>query len=246
MPRCARVKSESGFYHVIAKGSGGQNLFEGPYDCQAFLGLLSKACEKGGVRVIAYCLMSNHVHLLLEDPESHLGEVMKSALTGYAQRFNKRGDRVGHVFQQRFKSQPVENEDYLLRAVRYIHNNPEKAGICQASAFPWSSYHEYVGTPIVADTALVLELCGGVEGFVAFSAQEDGDDYRFRERTRISDGEARCLAERVLGEVALSDLKALERSRRNALLFELKNAGLSISQIQRLTGIGRNVIARAK
>ena len=223
MPRCARVKSESGFYHVIAKGSGGQNLFEGPYDCQAFLGLRSKACEKGGVRVIAYCLMSNHVHLLLEDPESHLGAVMKSALTGYAQRFNKRGDRVGHVFQQRFKSQPVENEDYLLRAVRYIHNNPAKARICHASALPRRSYLEDVGTPIVA-----------------------GDYCRFRVRTRISDGEARCLAERVLGEVALSDLKVLERSRRNALLFELKNAGLSISQIQRLTGIGRNVIARAK
>ena len=63
MPRCARVKSESGFYHVIAKGSGGQNLFEGAYDYRAFLELLTKACEKGGVRVIAYCLMSNHVHL---------------------------------------------------------------------------------------------------------------------------------------------------------------------------------------
>ena len=245
MPRCARIKSESGFYHVIAKGSGGQNLFDGPYDYQAFLELLAKACEKGGVRVIAYCLMSNHVHLLLEDPEDRLGEVMKSVLTGYAQRFNKRGDRVGHVFQQRFKSQPVENEEYLLKAVRYIHNNPEKAGICQAGDYPWSSYHEYVGAPNIVDAALVLELCGGVEGFVAFSTEEDGHDYRFRERTRLSDGEARRLAEQTLGEVALSDLKALERGRRNALLFDLKDAGLSIPQIQRLTGIGRGIIARA-
>ena len=99
---------------MIAKGSGGQNLFEGPYDYQAFLEFLSKACEKGGVRVIAYCLMSNHVHLLLEDAEDHLGEVMKSVLTSYAQRFNKSSDHVGHVFQQRFKSQPIENGDYLL------------------------------------------------------------------------------------------------------------------------------------
>ena len=245
MPRCARVKSESGFYHVIAKGSGGQNLFEGVYDYRAFLELLAKACEKGGVSVIAYCLMSNHVHLLLEDAEGRLGEVMKSVLTGYAQRFNKLGDRVGHVFQQRFKSQPIEDEGYLLRAIRYIHNNPAKAGICAARDYPWSSYHEYVGVPVLVDTTLALELCGGIEGFVAFSASEDEEGYRFYERTRLSDAEARQLASGILGEIALTDLKALERGRRNALLFELKDAGLSISQIQRLIGIGRGVIARA-
>lgn len=245
MPRCARVKSESGFYHVIAKGSGGQNLFEGAYDYRAFLELLAKACEKGGVHVIAYCLMSNHVHLLLEDAEGRLGEVMKSVLTGYAQRFNKLGDRVGHVFQQRFKSQPIEDEGYLLRAIRYIHNNPAKAGICAARDYPWSSYHEYVGVPVLVDATLALELCGGIEGFVAFSASEDEEGYRFYERTRLSDAEARQLASGILGEIALTDLKALERGRRNALLFELKDAGLSISQIQRLTGIGRGVIARA-
>ena len=245
MPRRARIKSESGFYHVIAKGSGGQNLFEGAYDYRAFLELLSKACEKNGVLVIAYCLMSNHVHLLLEDAKNHLGEVMKSALTSYAQRFNKRGDHVGHVFQQRFKSQPVEDGDYLLRAIRYIHNNPAKAGICPAEDYPWSSYHEYVGTPVLIDAARALELCGGVEGFVALSTSEDEGGYRFLERTRLSDAEARQLASGILGEIALTDLKALERRRRNALIFELKDAGLSISQIQRLTGIGRGVIARA-
>ena len=246
MPRRARVKSESGFYHVIAKGSGGQNLFEGPYDYRAFLELLAKACEKGDVRVLAYCLMSNHVHLLFEDFEGHLGEVMKSVLTGYAQRFNKLGDRVGHVFQQRFKSQPIEDEGYLLRAIRYIHNNPAKAGICAAKDYPWSSYREYVGVPVLVDTTLALELCGGVEGFVAFSATEDEAGYRFHERTRLSNAEAQQLAARILGDIALTDLKAMERGRRNALLFELKDAGLSISQIQRLTGIGRSVIARAK
>lgn len=246
MPRHARVKSESGFYHVIAKGSGGQNLFEGAYDYRAFLVLLARACGRGGVRVIAYCLMSNHVHLLLEDPEGCLGEVMRSVLTGYAQRFNRCGDHVGHVFQQRFKSQPIESESYLLQATRYIHDNPAKAGICPARDYPWSSYHEYVGAPGVADTSLILGMCGGVEGFLEFSALGSEDDYRFFGRTRLSDAEARQCASQILGEIAPGDLKALERGRRNALLFELKDAGLSIAQIQRLTGIGRNVIARAK
>ena len=70
MPRSARVKAESGFYHVVAKGSGGQNLFEGPADYQAFLGFLSQACEKHGVAVIAFCLMTNHVHLVVDFGES--------------------------------------------------------------------------------------------------------------------------------------------------------------------------------
>ena len=75
---------------------------------------------------------------------------------------------------------------------------------------------------------------------------EDGGDYRFVGRTRLSDAEARQRASQILGEIAPADLKALERGRRNALLFELKDAELSVSQIQRLTGIGRNVIVRAK
>ena len=101
------------------------------------------------------------------------------------------------------------------------------------------------GGVLVGGEVVEVEV-DGVEGFVAFSASEDEEGYRFRERTRLSDAEARRLAARILDETALTDLKAMERGRRNALLFELKDAGLSISQIQRLTGIGRNVIARAK
>ncbi len=99
MPRSARVKAESGFYHVVAKGSGGQNLFEGPADYQAFLGFLSQACEKHGVAVIAFCLMTNHVHLLVEDPDGNLSQMMQSLMTSYAQRFNSTGGHIGHVFQ---------------------------------------------------------------------------------------------------------------------------------------------------
>lgn len=245
MPRAARVRSESGFYHVIARGSGGQDLFEGVHDYQAFLDLLGRACEKNGVSAIAYCLMTNHVHLLLKDEDGRLSQAMQSVVTGYAQRYNSRAGHIGHVFQQRFKSQPIEDEGYLLRAVRYIHNNPEKAGICPAKEYRWSSYHEYVGTPAVADTGLVLDLCGGVEGFVAMSEEDDGE-YRFSQRTRLSDAEARQIAERLLGDISPAELKAVERQRRNALLSLLRDAGLSIAQIGRLTGIGRNVIARAK
>ena len=245
MPRAARARSESGFYHVVAKGNGGQNLFEDASDYRAFLELVSAAAEKCGMSVHAYCLMSNHVHLLLEDQGGRLSDFMKSFTTGYAMRFNAKTGHIGHVFQQRFKSQPVESEAYLLQAARYIHNNPAKAGICPADEYPWSSYHEYAsGIQGIATVTLVLGMCGGREGFRAFQA-EGGDDYRFGQRSRIADGEAREVARRILGEIAPGDVKAMERPRRNALLFDLKDAGLSVRQIERLTGIGRGTIAKS-
>ena len=137
MPRVARARSESGFYHVVAKGNGGQNLFEDASDYRAFLELVAATAEKCGVFVHAYCLMSNHVHLLLEDQGGRLSEFMKSlSATGYATRFNAKASHIGHVFQQRFKSQPVEDEAHLLQAVRYIHNNPAKAGMLPGRRVP--------------------------------------------------------------------------------------------------------------
>ena len=245
MPRAARARSESGFYHVVAKGNGGQNLFEDASDYRAFLELVSAAAEKCGMSVHAYCLMSNHVHLLLEDQGGRLSDFMKSLATGYAIRFNAKTGHIGHVFQQRFKSQPVEDEAHLLQAVRYIHNNPAKAGMCSADEYPWSSYHEYAsGIQGIATVTLALGMCGGREGFRAFQA-EGGDDYRFGQRSRVTDAEAREVAQRILGDIAPGDVKAMERPRRNALLFDLKDAGLSVRQIERLTGIGRGTIAKS-
>lgn len=245
MPRVARARSESGFYHVVAKGNGGQNLFEDASDYRAFLELVAAAAEKCDVLVHAYCLMSNHVHLLLEDQGGRLSDFMKSLVTGYAMRFNAKASHIGHVFQQRFKSQPIGSEAYLLQAACYIHNNPAKAGICSADEYLWSSYHEYAsGVRGITTVSLILELCGGREAFRAFQAQGEGD-YRFGQRSRIADGEAREVAQRILGDVAPGDVKAMERPRRNALLFDLKDAGLSVRQIERLTGIGRGTIAKS-
>ena len=236
---------------MVAKGNGGQELFEDASDYRAFLELVAAAAEKCGVLVHAYCLMSNHVHLLLEDQGGRLSEFMKSLVTGYAMRFNAKASHIGHVFQQRFKSQPVEDEAHLLQAVRYIHNNPAKAGMCPADEYPWSSYHEYAsgiqgasGVQGIATVALVLGMCGGREGFWDFQAQGEGD-YRFGQRSRVTDAEAREVAQRILGDIAPGDVKAMERPRRNALLFDLKDAGLSVRQIVRLTGLGKWIINEA-
>ena len=246
MPRSARIKAESGFYHVIQKATGGQNLFEDTLDFRTYLEYLKSKSEANGVGVIAYCLMSNHIHLLVQDSDGHLSEMMHALAMSYAQHFNKRGGHIGHVFQQRFKSQPIEDNGYLLQAVRYIHNNPAKAGICSAPDYYWSSYREYVGKPEIADTAGVLELCGGVDGFKAFSAQYERDERVFEKPDRLSDAAAMVVAEEILGPLPISELKAADKGRRNTLLFQLRRAGISVRQLSRMTGIGKNIIERAR
>ena len=144
MARQSRAVSESGYYHVMLRGTGKRRLFEDDLDRRAFLRFASTATERYGVTVIAWCLMDNHVHLILLDQTHGLSGAMASLCTSYAKYVNERTGSVGHVFENRFKSKPIEDDSYLLVAVRYVHCNPAKAGICDAANYQWSSYHEYV------------------------------------------------------------------------------------------------------
>lgn len=128
MPRSSRVLSESGVYHVMMRGVNRDVLFLDPEDCQRFLLALAKTKEASGCSVLAYCLMGNHVHLLLRTDREPLGVVIKRLGVRYARWFNDKYERVGHVFQGRFRSKPVETDAYLLTVVRYIWGNPVEAG----------------------------------------------------------------------------------------------------------------------
>lgn len=243
--RAARARSESGYYHVVMRGNGRQVIFEDDAGREAFLAMLREQASRHGVRIIAWCLMANHVHLVLDDADGELSEAMRALATSYAQRFNCRAGRVGHVFQGRFHSTPIEGEPYLLAAVRYVHLNPEKARVCPAEEYPWSSYREYVGAPRIADTSTILELVGGAEGFAAYVRAGDDGGYRPMGRARVPDSQMAVLAAEVLGPLPASDLKTVEKPLRDALLCELRDAGLSVRQIVLLSGLGANTVTRA-
>ena len=244
MPRAPRAIAESGFYHVILRGNGKQIIFEDDADRRAFLDLLAKRAADAGIRILAWCLMENHVHLVLEDPTQMLSEMMLRLSGDYAQRFNRESGRVGHVFENRFKSCPIENETYLLQAIRYVHDNPANAGVCPAAEYPWSSYREYVGPAEIADTRLVLDMLGGPEGFIAYSQPGQRRTYRFDRRSRVPEGEASEVARLVLGELPAHEVKTLPKVARNEALQEMRNMGLSVRQIERLTGVGHGTISR--
>lgn len=135
MPRKPRSKSPTGYFHVTLRGNGGQLLFDDAEDRIALLQILDAILPKHNIELIAWCLMGNHIHLLIDDPDDRKSDAMHAIAVSYAGRYNARTGHIGHVFQERFWDSPIKSEEYLLEAIRYIHLNPQKAGL--------AAYHEY-------------------------------------------------------------------------------------------------------
>ena len=155
MPRSARIMSRTGYMHVIERGIGKQVLFESADDFKFYLDRLKKYCLETGVKVCCYCLMNNHVHLLLHGDLNSLSLTMKKIGVSYSWYYNKKYSHVGHLFQDRYISEPVENEVYFLTVFRYILQNPQKAGICRTSKYSWSSYNIYDNVPEYMDLSVI-------------------------------------------------------------------------------------------
>jgi REP element-mobilizing transposase RayT len=235
----------------MARGTGKQLIFEDDVDRRAFLDYMDAALARYKVELYAWCLMSNHVHLLLSAPIEDVSECMRVLLTRYARHFNERHGRVGHLYQERFKSEPVNCEAYLMTVLRYIHRNPTEAGLGDFDSYRWSSYREYFGKPVHCETAFIETLFGGQSDYVSFHEQPSQHDAcldeHWYDRTShtISDTDALAYATDVLGGIDPADVKAFEKNRRNECLRKLREEGFSARQIERMTGISKSVVARS-
>lgn len=246
MPKGTRVKSESRFYHVVPKGLADQLIFEDDGDRRRYVSLLRKAKGETGLLVHAYCLMSNHVHLLLEDPDDALGAFMKLVDERYGAYYAEKICRTGGIFRKPFWSEPVDTDEHFLCAVRYVHANPAAAGLCPASAYSWSSAKDYLGRDGLADTRLVLDMLGGREGFVDFSRAARSTAVAFEGsglRNHLSDDEALRIARQVLGHDDVS-LASLARAQRTESVRLLRGRGFTIRQVARICGIGEGFVSR--
>ena len=146
MARPLRVEIEGGLYHVITRGNNRQTIFHSADDCEKFISLLSKQKYKLPYFLYAYCLMSNHVHLLIERQAAAIGRIMHRVLTGYSQYYNRRYQKVGHLLQGRHKAILCQSETYLSELVRYIHLNPVRAKmVCQPEDYEYGSHRSYIG-----------------------------------------------------------------------------------------------------
>ena len=206
------------------------------------------------VSVVAWCLMDNHMHLLLHADWQTTSRLMQRTLTSYAQRYNGRHGHVGKVFQGRYASTAIEADSHLLAAIRYIHRNAFDAGASCLENYQWSSYRQIAGitpfeSPSLCDESVALELFGSQQEFVRFHEDTtETDDFCDISgyRPRLDDSEAQSIACRQFGENFADKIASMSKQRRNESLAMLKLLGLSVRQIERLTGIGRNIIARAK
>ena len=169
MPRQARRKSESGIYHIMLRGINQQQIFEDEEDSLRFLETLLKYKEQCGYEIYAYCLMGNHIHILLKEGKENLTLVLKRIAGSYVYWYNWKYRRSGHLFQDRFKSEPVEDDEYFLTVIRYIHQNPIKAGICKnIDEYKFSSYNEYIKKENLVDIDFCFSIIGK-EQFIEFN-----------------------------------------------------------------------------
>lgn len=245
-------RTVTGFYHVCARGMGKQLIFEGDEDRWEFLELMRDCCREEGVTVIAWCLMGNHVHLVLADYEDAMSAAMHRLLLTYARRFNKRTGRTGHLFQNRFDRRSLDTDRYLMAAIRYVHANPQEAGIAPIERYPWSSFAEYLRaydndtTRGFSDPSCVLELFGSAEGFIAYSlSTPDGSEPALCDM-KETEWERHAFADKMaksLG-VPLRGVKAAPPARRDTVIVGLHDAGFTVRQIERYTGIGKSTVSR--
>lgn len=155
MARLARVEYEGAIYHVTVRGNNRRDLFGDDRDRHRFLEQLEDATQECDVRVYAFCLMRNHVHLVAETPRANLGRFMHKLETAYTIYYNKRHRESGHLTQGRYGAKLVESDEYLLALTRYVHLNPAHIGamakkpleerVRALRAYPWSSYRSYLG-----------------------------------------------------------------------------------------------------
>ncbi|MDR7002756.1 REP-associated tyrosine transposase [Neobacillus niacini] len=258
MPRKARVKSGSGIYHIMLRGANRQEIFHDDEDCQTFLDLLHKNKLKTNMMIYGWCLMSNHLHLLIREGDEDLSITMKRIGVSFVYCYNQKYGTCGHLFQDRFKSENVENDLYLLTVVRYIHQNPLKAGMVKrVDEWRWSSCQYYYNAD--KDVMKLLDsefILGKVSGdhilakakFREFNETVNQDQCLedLGSERKFTDEEARKVIKELLNGIEIAQVKSLPRNERSEILKKTKGVkGLSQRQVARILGVSRTLISKA-
>ncbi len=231
----------------MLRGINRQRIFEDDEDCERFLEILKKSKEKDGFDLIAWCLMPNHVHLLIHENEVRLETIFRRIGAAYVYWFNGKYERTGHLFQDRFKSEPVETDAYFLTVIRYIHQNPVRAGLCERPEdYAYSSLKTYFEKDGLHDSGMVREMMDE-EQFMERNAQaveEKCMDMADQPRKHLTDSRAWDLIRRSSGCENAAEFQSLEKEKRDAALRKALKRGVSIRQASRLTGVSPGVVRK--
>ncbi|MFT3970190.1 MAG: transposase [Micropruina sp.] len=245
MARQPRRSSETGVHHVMLRGVNRDVIFLEDDDYEQFLRALQDTKAASGCAVLAYCLMTNHVHLVLHTESEPIGAVMKRLGVRYANRFNRKYGRVGHVFQDRFASKPIEDDAYLSAVLPYIWNNPVVAGMAtRPEDYPWSSRRWLGRASLLVDHELLKQL-------LAVDAEElanahAADDVRFDllKPVRYTPDEAAELLHAASGVRTPQEFHDLARDVQRRVVRELRTRGVPYSLIARVIGRPKSTVVR--
>ena len=263
MPRQSRKNSGTGIYHVMLRGINRQNIFEDSDDYFKFIKLLHQSVhpkDELGLELpplclyYAYCLMPNHVHLLIRESQESIASVIKRIAIAYASYFNRKYERIGHLFQDRFKSETVDDMAYFITLIRYIHQNPLAAGIIQkVEDYAWSSWTDYTGSrPClfpVCTTNHVFErmpkddLIELVNTPLAKTAAFMDVETR-NIRTDMSDEEVNEYLKTRHGVTKATEIATWSRGMQSDIIRDLRHTGAGLRQLVRLTGISYGILRK--
>ncbi len=253
MPRIARERSSSGIYHIMLRGANRREIFHDEKDCTRFLETVKKYKKKSNIKIYGWCLMGNHVHLLLQEGKEELSVTMKRISVSFASYYNWRYKTTGHLFQDRYKSETIESDERLIAVVRYIHQNPIKAGLVKSPCdWKWSSSQEYydnhTNPPLLLDVELILSIFS--EDRIKFKEYNESlNEDQFLDdkvKTRLTDEEARPLIKEAISGYEIAQIKSLPKSQRDEIVARVKKiVGITQRQASRILGIPLSLINRA-
>ena len=247
MARGKRAKSESGIYHVMLRGNNKQQVFFDLEDYCKFLSILGICKGICGYKIYAYCLMENHIHLLIQEGEEPLDKVFKRIGVRFVGWYNAKYKRCGNLFQGRFKSIPVNDDEYFITVMRYIHQNPVKAGIVEkCSDYDFSSYNAYFTAAPLVDTDFALNLMSfsQFEALHNKTVNDERLDKLEQETVRLTAEEAKSVFEKETNCLSAKDFLKMPKDMQEAYIKLLKKKHLSLRQICELTGVSMHNVRK--
>jgi REP element-mobilizing transposase RayT len=227
----------------MLRGIDKQLIFEEPADYTQFLKYLSEVKQISGFKLYAYCLMENHLHLLIREGKEPLSQVFKRIGARYVFWFNWKYGRSGQLFQDRFRSEPVESDEYFLTTLKYIYQNPVVAGLFKfPDEYEWCSRRSLGKNDLIDEAELfAIVPINTIQELEHDEVKDNLLEPKIGRRLAISDEEA-FIQMKVLGEIeSAADFQSLDRKSQAQVLSGLRNMGVSIRQFSRLSGLSKGV-----
>ena len=250
MAREARTESQTGYYHVMMRGNNREMIFNQTVEKQYFMELLQQQADEEKILIAAYCLMDNHGHLLIKSDLQIMSEALKWINIKFAQRYNYKYKQIGHVFQDRYKSEVINTEEHLIQVMRYIHNNPVKAKIVsKISDYKWSSYKSYTEkkNKLISseERQMIIDLfSGSIKQFEKFHLEEEITEFleTKEDLEREREDKAKRIIDKYCQQYEIIDAKELKNRKgvlEKVVIEILEKSHLSHRRIAELVGVTR-------